>query len=225
MSVEAMAIVLHHSRAKGTAKLILLGIANHHGDGGAWPCVETLAGYANVTPRNAQKALATLVGMGEVQSFVQGGGLADWDDYTRPNRYVVRVACPPWCDRTMNHRDTRKRSGRQVALPVAQPVDKPPVGNDTRSANQGDPLSHATPHPLSETTPKPSLEPDHDQVPASTTDRARPIRPGCEPGCRSVEPMHDGVCNVAPVNPPDLDDLRATLRRQAAEVYAREGKS
>lgn len=221
MSVEALSVVLHHSRARGTAKLVLLGVANHQGDGGAWPAVDTLAKYANVTPRNVQKALDTLCGMGELQRFVQGGGLADWDDYTRPNRYVVLVACPPWCDRTMQHRDTRRRSGRQVALPV----EKPGVGIDTRSPKQGDPLSESTPGPLSESTPKPHSEPGDDQVSASTTDRARRSARRCEAGCTLADPQHAGVCDTRPAAPPPVDDLdavRARLRADAALVAARE---
>ena len=31
MSVEALALVLHHSQAQGTAKVVLIGIASHLG--------------------------------------------------------------------------------------------------------------------------------------------------------------------------------------------------
>lgn len=34
MSIEAMAVALHHSKTQGATKLVLLGIANHEGDGG-----------------------------------------------------------------------------------------------------------------------------------------------------------------------------------------------
>jgi hypothetical protein len=201
MSVEALSIVLHHSKARGTAKLVLLGIANHHGDGGAWPSVDTLARYANTTERSVQRALDTLVGTGELERFVQGGGLADWDDYTRPNRYVVRVTCPPWCDRTMAHRDTRKRSGRQARLPVAGPVDKPGDASVTRSPKQGEGVTPVSPGGVTPVSPKPSLVTGRDEVPASTTDRAR---------------------EAEPVEPPALDDLRARLRDQTAEFRNRE---
>jgi hypothetical protein len=104
MSVEQLAAVLHHSAATGTDKLVLVGIANHAGDGGAWPTVRTLARYANVSPRQVQKALGRLIASGELTRHVQAGGSAGWDDYTRPNRYDVHVACPDWCDRTAHHR-------------------------------------------------------------------------------------------------------------------------
>jgi hypothetical protein len=102
-----MAMVLHHSRAKGTAKLVLLGIANHQGDGGAWPSVATLARYAGVDARSVQRALAQLQATGEVVVKLQQGGTPGMEDYDRPNLYQVNVSCPPWCDRTPQHRDTR----------------------------------------------------------------------------------------------------------------------
>lgn len=103
MSVEAMALVLHHSRAAGTAKLVLLGIANHAGDGGAWPTIATLARYANTTERTVQRAIAQLVKLGEVRVHPQAGGLV-MRHFERPNRYDVLLACPAACDRTTNHR-------------------------------------------------------------------------------------------------------------------------
>lgn len=157
VSVESLAGVLHHSRAKGTAKLVLVGIANHDGDGGAWPTVATLAKYANVTERNVQAAINKLVSLGELAVHVQAGGTVDAPDHTRPNRYDVLVSCPPWCDRTTQHRDTR--ATRQANLRGVA-IDTPPV-------------SLSTPPPVSLSTPKPSLQTITTPVRSSTTDRAR----------------------------------------------------
>lgn len=149
MSVEAMAAVLHHSRAKGTAKLVLLGIANHEGDGGAWPSVATLATYANVTDRNVQKAIDGLVSKGELRRDVQAGGPAGMEDRHRPNRYHVLVQCPPWCDRSTAHRDTR------------QPLWITGVSDATSGVDSDTPPpSDTTPPPPSLATPKPSTQPD-----------------------------------------------------------------
>lgn len=138
MSVEAMAVVLHHSRAKATVKLVLLGIANHDGDGGAWPTVATLARYANVHPRNVQKALERLVTLGELYVEPQAGGLANLADCERPNLYRVLVRCPVWCDGSTQHRDQRRKGGAQLsAWHGPQPVDNgvaiapPPGGSAT----------------------------------------------------------------------------------------------
>jgi hypothetical protein len=119
-----MALVLHHSRAKGTAKLVLLGIANHQGDGGAWPHVATLARYANVTERAVQDAIAKLVKAGELAVHAQAGGPRYMPDHARPNRYDVLVSCPITCDRTPNHRN---RSYPQATLPLSDSDGSDPV--------------------------------------------------------------------------------------------------
>lgn len=111
-----MALVLHHSRATGTAKVVMLGIANHAGDGGAWPTVATLARYANVTERAVQQAIGKLIKAGELSVQYQAGGLAYLKDSERPNRYEVLVCCPPTCDHTVNHRN---RSYPQERLPLS----------------------------------------------------------------------------------------------------------
>jgi hypothetical protein len=160
MSVEHLAVVLHHSKAKGTAKLVLVGIANHAGDGGAYPSVSTLARYANVHPRNVQKALALLVSAGELEVHLQEGGERHWDDRLRPNLYVVKVVCPVSCDRSLHHRDTRRSSTTALPLPNGVATAPPPPGDDDTGGG-GDPATLTT-----HTTPSP-------QVQDSTTDRAR----------------------------------------------------
>jgi hypothetical protein len=154
VSIEAMAMVLHHSRAKGTAKLVLLGIANHQGDGGAWPSHATLARYANVDERNVRRAIGQLEGKGELRRDVQAGGTADQADHHRPNRYDVLVVCPPWCDRSMHHRDTRKLSGRQIGLWIDRGAPTPRGGG---SAPRG--RAPVSPGGGADTPPKPSIEP------------------------------------------------------------------
>lgn len=92
-----MAIVLHHSKAAGAAKIVLLGIANHLGDGGSWPSVATLARYANVDPRSVQRAITALVDSGEVGIHLRPG---------KSTSYQVLVRCPEGCDRSHEHRLT-----------------------------------------------------------------------------------------------------------------------
>lgn len=177
MSVEHLAVVLHHSRAKGTAKLVLIGIANHAGDGGAWPSLSTLARYANVDVRSAQRALSTLQGLGEVRVSIQAGGGAAVADSKRPNRYDVSVECPPWCDRTPQHRDTRRHSGRQAEL-WTDPVTPVSPGD----ASVTPPLTPVSPHRVTPVSPKPSLEPSINtsgSSPASTTEPDRRLCTEC----------------------------------------------
>jgi hypothetical protein len=98
-----MSVVLHHSTANGTAKLVLLGIANHDGDGGAWPSIATLARYANVDPRTVQRAIGGLKLSGELDVVVQGGGGRALDDVFRPNLYRVKLRCPAGCSGGPRH--------------------------------------------------------------------------------------------------------------------------
>lgn len=107
MSVEALAIALHHSRAKGSAKLVLIGIANHQGDGGAWPSVYTLGKYAHVDRRNVQRALGELEKLGEIRRVLSQGGDHSTADHLRPNLYRFLLTCPADCDRSSNHRTRR----------------------------------------------------------------------------------------------------------------------
>lgn len=104
MSVEAIAVVLHHSKARGTDKLVLLGIANHAGDGGSFPKVETLAKYANVTERAVQTSVSKLIRTGELLVERNQGGTRRTRGNSRPNLYSVLVQCPINCDRSTQHR-------------------------------------------------------------------------------------------------------------------------
>jgi hypothetical protein len=71
MSIEAVATVLNHSRATGRAKLVLIGIANHLGDQGAWPSISTLARYANASERSVKRDIQELMNLGELQVELQ----------------------------------------------------------------------------------------------------------------------------------------------------------
>ena len=65
MSVKLMNRVWKHSRAKGTARLVLLAIADHCNTAGvAWPSLTRLASYVNVDRRNVITAVNRLIEMG-----------------------------------------------------------------------------------------------------------------------------------------------------------------
>lgn len=142
-----MAAVLHHADVTGTDKVILLGIANHAGDGGAWPSIATLARYAGVTRQTASRAVSRLVAQGHVTRDVNAGGTPTMRDHERPNLYQVLTRCPPDCDGTTAHR-------------VA---DTPPPGAHATPPRGAD----ATP-PLAHTPPEPSVEPSVEPKPLAT---------------------------------------------------------
>lgn len=174
MSVETLAIVLHHSKAKSTDKLVLIGIANHAGDGGAWPSIATLARYANVSERTVQRAVDALARLGELHVERQAGGTPGMKDWQRPNRYDVTLSCPPGCDRSVSHRVKPLASApAQLWIEGVTPVSP----GDTHVTGGVTPTS---PGGVTPTSPEPSIEPtsNHNDPAASTTDHAHAIVPG-----------------------------------------------
>ena len=104
MSAESFTSVLHHSKATGTEKLILMAIAWHMSDTwqeGAWPSVQRLAAYANVSERTVTRSIAKLEELGELDVDRHNGR-----SYGGPktNRYWVLVSCPDDCQRDSWHR-------------------------------------------------------------------------------------------------------------------------
>jgi hypothetical protein len=88
MSIEAVSLVLNQSRATGRAKLVLLGIANHLGDQGAWPSIATLARYANASERSVKRDLQELVELGELKIELQN---APTNHQYKTNLYWITI--------------------------------------------------------------------------------------------------------------------------------------
>lgn len=117
MSIEAITIALHHAEGlNSTERLVLIGVANHYGEGGCWPTLGTLGKYAGVSDRNVRKALKKLQEVGYLRVDVNGGPGARADQ--RPNLYHFLLRCPVDCDRSMSHRsggsDASSRTERGV---------------------------------------------------------------------------------------------------------------
>lgn len=132
MSNAAQALVWAHSKATGTARLVMLAIADHDGEGGSWPSYARLAAFANVDIRNARRAVERLVELGELKVVTGAGGRAQTPDYARPNLYVINLTCPPFCDHSSQHRDTRagrrprfQDVGRRAAADAIEATDEP----------------------------------------------------------------------------------------------------
>lgn len=68
MSVQALAAVLNHSKARLSARLVLIAIANHADEMGrnSYPNLETLAHEAGVSIRQVQRCVEQLVHTGEL---------------------------------------------------------------------------------------------------------------------------------------------------------------
>lgn len=71
MSIEVMNAVWRESQATGRARLVLLAIADHQGEIGAWPSIATLARMVNASERSVQRDIQELVELGELEVHVQ----------------------------------------------------------------------------------------------------------------------------------------------------------
>lgn len=174
------------------ARLVLLGIANHDGDGGAWPTLETLAVYAGgVDTRTVRRAIHQLVELGEIAVEINGGGNEHTRADRRPNRYTILLGCPPVCDRTSRHRTND--GGAKMS---ARPVDNSGHGGTGVSAREGHGGTSVTErgdirdrHGRTQVSPEPSK--NHPEPPARRprhdgTDR-RPVENSA--GGRAAQPI------------------------------------
>jgi len=66
LSIEVMSNVWSLSQATPAAKLVLLAIADHQGERGAWPSEATLARMTGMSERNVRRKVVELVELGEL---------------------------------------------------------------------------------------------------------------------------------------------------------------
>lgn len=71
MSIEIMNAVWKHSKAEGRARLVLLAIADHQGEIGAWPSIDRLAEMVNASARSVQRDIQILQALGELTVEIQ----------------------------------------------------------------------------------------------------------------------------------------------------------
>lgn len=117
MSVESISLVLNHSQAVGTTKLVLVGIANHDGDGGSWPTLETLARYANCSERTVRRHIEELIKLGELKKIINGGGSHFTRPDRRPNLYQITIQPATQTQPT----NTESAPGLAAVVPVDNP--------------------------------------------------------------------------------------------------------
>lgn len=186
MSIEAMSWVLNHSPLQGGHKLVLLGIANHADKYGrrAWPSVESLADYANVSERQCRRILRDLEQQKAILTFPNQGGEADWPADRRPNRYdvVMSEEAPYKAARQDPERPVRRRPTPAPTATARGDMSVPPSGEHggTPASERGDIGDRAGGHPASERgdiamSPEPSLEPSKNQ---NTSSPASPSTAG-----------------------------------------------
>jgi len=88
MSIEIMNAVWRHSKADGRARLVLLAIADHQGEMGAWPSLATLAKMVNASDRSVQRDIDYLQQIGELEVHYQQAPVRN---HYKSNLYFVRL--------------------------------------------------------------------------------------------------------------------------------------
>lgn len=88
MSIKTINSVWEHSQSKGRARLVLIAIADHQGEIGAWPSLETLGKMVNASPRSVQRDIDELVKLGEL--IVERHKAPTRERY-KPNLYWVNL--------------------------------------------------------------------------------------------------------------------------------------
>ena len=84
-----MNAVWKHSKATGRARLVLLAIADHQGELGAWPSIETLATMVNSSTRSVKRDIQELVDLGELHVEMQA---APTRTQYKTNLYFVTIS-------------------------------------------------------------------------------------------------------------------------------------
>lgn len=145
MSVESIARVLRYSQAVGTDLAVLLGIANHDGDGGAWPSLATLSGYTNVDERTVRRSIRKLEAAGELRVHLQEGGTDRTRNDRRPNRYEILLdGGTPTSPRSSNGgTPTSERGDAGVTGGGTHAPPEPSFNRPiTATTEDGEPLNH-----------------------------------------------------------------------------------
>jgi len=91
MSIEQVARALPIQGLQPTTKLVLIGLANHDGDGGCWPSLATLARYAGCTTRTVRRCLRELEQAGLISTVANRGGTHRTPNDRRPNLYMLHL--------------------------------------------------------------------------------------------------------------------------------------
>jgi len=88
MSIQVMQAVWEHSKSDGRARLVLLAIADHQGEIGAWPSISTIARMVNSSERSVQRDIQYLQEIGELTVEVQN---APTRNQYKSNLYWVKL--------------------------------------------------------------------------------------------------------------------------------------
>jgi len=135
VSIEAVARALTIPGPTASERLALIGIANHDGDGGAWPSIATLAHYACVSERQIRATLRRLETKGWIGIEYNAGGTSTTRADRRPNRYtinwtVIHTRGEPDCRSQRSRGEVERHHGGKSASPEPS-YNHPPVTSET----------------------------------------------------------------------------------------------
>jgi len=205
MGIAYTTQVLHHSTLSHGQRMILMVIADHHGETGAWCSVATIAEQSGCCIRTVQRAIAAAEAVGELRRDINAGGPSGIRRDRRPNLYHITIDCPESCAGGPAHRkrpQTTPPRGDSTVTPP--PVDNSSRGDTcvTASEPRGDKYDA---HGVTQVSPKPSVEPSEElpSVSLETTDRAT-TGPTDGPG-PAIEDQTAGGAD-APAADPRLSD-------------------
>lgn len=139
-----MNAVWRESQATGRARLVLLAIADHQGEIGAWPSIATLARMVNASERSVQRDIQELADLGELEVHVQQ---APSRGQYKANLYWVRLPSlgatsgvtkrtSGVTNRTSGVTDSASGVTARGALTLIEPLQKP---NKTLVQNEFEP--------------------------------------------------------------------------------------
>ena len=218
MSGAATAIVRHHSVATGAAYAVLRELCEYVDDEfAAWPSIKTLAKFAHMSESTCHRALKELQEIGELRINRQAGGRAGTPHYRRTNLYELLVKCPPWCDGSYKHLDSRLTATQEPLWINRVSTLTPPVNVDTR------PLSTLTPDPLSTLTPELISRTKEDEIHPSVTNVQTARDPRPEPAYELTADERAQLIAIAkrPRDYTDPDALREAIITEAKTRYTR----
>jgi hypothetical protein len=89
VSIQAVGFILDHSTASGSARWVLISLANHARGWDAWPSVELIAYEAGLTERTVQHALAGLERDGHIVRTINGAPDLRIPNGRKPNLYQI----------------------------------------------------------------------------------------------------------------------------------------
>ncbi len=136
MTIESMVRALRVQGLQPREKLVLLGICNHDGDGGAWPSEQTLAAYAGCTDRQVRRLVESLVGKGYVTVEVNAGGNTKTRGDRRPNLYTLHWERVDISSTTGGHSASERVD---IQTSTETPSEPPPETSESSSLRSEEP--------------------------------------------------------------------------------------